>query len=524
MPSTASNRRRAGNRRSTGTPNAPRVDAEHRVFSEVAMSPATQGLLNHLRTTRAALLRAGCVALFAVVSGCGGGADSAAPLASMPAAALVVAAARSIDDGASGNPVSLRVVRSANGDGFAVWQADDGTRRNLWANRYDADTAAWERPVSIESSDRDIVSFELAVDATGNAMVVWGSPGSSQDPHVVMSVRFDAGAGAWAAPILVTEGSLDPRVSIDATGAALVVYGDTGARMFDSASGLWQPQPVVSSTEGTGFFHGPIAGLVDGNGNALVAFMYGRTGTDTIASNYYSRSGGGWGSLPPDHPDPDVYGLVPNSAVRVGYIDEVQLARSSQGNFVMAWQTQLDAGSEIWTAHFTSSTRTWSTAYRLVPIVGQNNVRLQRIGSDGAADAFVLWTESDGMRTALKTIRLDDAGAVCSAVQTIDRAIGGGAGPADLGVDESGNAIAIWQQFEGGNPDDGSRSNIAISRFDPATGAWTKAVFAETQPGNAISPRASASGGQALLGWIQSEGGVNRVKVVLQPLVDPPGR
>jgi hypothetical protein len=136
----------------------------------------------------------------------------------------------------------------------------------------------------------------------------------------------------------------------------------------------------------------------------------------------------------------------------------------------------------------------------------------------------LLWTESNWMRTTLKALRLDPAGMICAAVQTIDRAIGGGAGPADLGVDEQGNAIAIWQQFEGGNPDDGSRSNIAIARFDRATGTWTKAVFAETQPGNAISPRASASGGQALLGWIQSEGGANRVKVVLQPLGDPLGR
>jgi hypothetical protein len=112
----------------------------------------------------------------------------------------------------------------------------------------------------------------------------------------------------------------------------------------------------------------------------------------------------------------------------------------------------------------------------------------------------------------------------CDAVRVIDRAVGGGAGRADLGVDPQGNAIAIWQQFEGGRPDDGSRSNIAVNRFDRATGAWAKAVLVETEPGNAISPGASASGGRALLGWIQSEGGVNRVKALLQPLADAPSQ
>jgi hypothetical protein len=32
----------------------------------------------------------------------------------------------SIDGGASGTPLDLRVARSANGDGFAVWRADNG--------------------------------------------------------------------------------------------------------------------------------------------------------------------------------------------------------------------------------------------------------------------------------------------------------------------------------------------------------------------------------------------------------------
>ena len=179
---------------------------------------------------------------------------------------------------------------------------------------------------------------------------------------------------------------------------------------------------------------------------------------------------------------------------------------------------------DIRIARFTSSTRTWSTAQTLVPSNAQNDVRFQRLGSDGNGNALLLWTESDGMRTALKAMRLDQAGLACEAVQVIDSAVGGGAGRADLGVDPQGNAIAIWQQFEGGRPDDGSRSNIAVNRFDRATGAWAKAVLAETQTGNAISPSTSANGGQALLGWIQAEGGVNRVKALLQPLTDTPGQ
>src|SRR6185503_17424947 len=118
------------------------------------MRVATQTMpIRLVRAAPAALLRAGCLAIFVYVSGCGGGNDDTPPQSSMPTpapgtpqapaapATFVVGSAQSIDGSASGNPVSLRVVRSANGDGFAVWRADDGIRNNLWANRYRAATA-----------------------------------------------------------------------------------------------------------------------------------------------------------------------------------------------------------------------------------------------------------------------------------------------------------------------------------------------------------------------------------------------
>ena len=116
----------------------------------------------------AAMLRAGYLALFIAIGGCGGGSGGESPPSStQPPAAettqptgppqLFVGTVRSIDNGASGSPVNLRVALSANGDGFAVWQADDGTRHNLWANRYSSATAAWGSPINIEASGADEV-------------------------------------------------------------------------------------------------------------------------------------------------------------------------------------------------------------------------------------------------------------------------------------------------------------------------------------------------------------------------------
>ena len=107
----------------------------------------------------AAMLRAGCLALLVGIGGCGGGSGPSPPSSTLPPAAdttqptgsaqLVVGTALSIDGGASGNPVHLRVARSANGDGFAVWQDGDGPPHKLWANRYTAATAAWGEPINL---------------------------------------------------------------------------------------------------------------------------------------------------------------------------------------------------------------------------------------------------------------------------------------------------------------------------------------------------------------------------------------
>ena len=245
------------------------------------MQTTSERILNQLIwTAPAAALRAGCVALVVFVSACGGGGDDgAAPPgptptpAPMPApgmtqpppapAQLVVGTALSIDSGASGNPVNLRVTRSANGDGFAVWQADDGTRRNLWANRYDAAMAAWGSPINIETTGDDIDDFDLAVDATGHGVVAWHEvPG---DPRVgdgvVMSARFDTGIGTWTAPILLNASAVQPRVASNASGTVLAVYVFNAhlvrGRFFDPVSGAWQPEAAIEqNNSGTGFSFG----------------------------------------------------------------------------------------------------------------------------------------------------------------------------------------------------------------------------------------------------------------------------
>lgn len=507
-----------------------------------------------------ALLRASCVALFVCLTGCGGGSGGSAADASpdpgtTPApASLVIGTPLSIDGGASGNPVDLRVMRSANGDGFAVWQAnrpeDDAFPSLLWASRYRAATGTWSSPVNIATGSMGrgeaVVlpsggrAFDLTVDANGNAVVAWVKYAGEPDRlGVVMSARFDASTGAWSPPVLLNDNGTAPRLASDATGAVLVVYMAAPApssppdlnsrikgRFLDPASGAWQAETLIEQNHlaDTSSTFTPQAAL-DGSGNALVAFGTGiqpsRFVDQTLASNYYSRTAGTWGGLPAE--DPGLFGVVPGTGR--GVVLYLQVVATTDGNFLAAWQENLESGGrEVAVARFASRTRKWTAKQTLIP--ADLGVWLQRIGSDASGNVHLMWTHWNGTRQVLKATRLGPDDDSCGAVQTIDQAVGGWAAHgAGLAVDARGDAIAIWDRVDpDGLPD--SPRNIAINHFDRAAGAWGRAVLVEGQTtSRAVHlPSASVSGGQALLGWLQPEGDVNRVKVLLQPLASPPGQ
>ena len=54
-----------------------------------------------------------------------------------------------------------------------MWYQHDGTRNDIWANRYTAGSG-WGSAALIETNAGDaLTSPQLAVDTTGNALAVW---------------------------------------------------------------------------------------------------------------------------------------------------------------------------------------------------------------------------------------------------------------------------------------------------------------------------------------------------------------
>ena len=78
-----------------------------------------------------------------------------------------------IFDGGGNGLSSQQIAIDGSGNALAVWQLSDGTRYNIWANRYTAGNG-WGAAKLIETNNAGHARYpQVAIDGSGNALAVW---------------------------------------------------------------------------------------------------------------------------------------------------------------------------------------------------------------------------------------------------------------------------------------------------------------------------------------------------------------
>jgi hypothetical protein len=211
------------------------------------------------------------------------------------------------------SPVVLETSQAAQvaidsaGNAIAVWTmsnfAQGTTSANIWASRY-TPQGGWGSAVLIEGGLGDAGNPQIAIDGGGNAIAVfWQHEGG----HVsIVANRYVSGAGWGTASAIETDGSGDtgtPQIAMDAAGNAMVVWGwasaDAALRLqrlgqpVHAGLGLgqrWadrQPQRLDPNPN-------PHVAL-DGAGNAIAVWHRPDGSWDSIWSSRYV-AGSGWGA------------------------------------------------------------------------------------------------------------------------------------------------------------------------------------------------------------------------------------
>jgi hypothetical protein len=185
-------------------------------------------------------------------------------------------------DNALGNSFAVQITVGKSGNALAVWSQANGTRTNIWANRYLAQTHRWLQARMISTADgnqRSAGGPQVAIDASGNALAVWlQERGQGATSRLnIWANRYDARTDQWGTAELIEKddsgSALHPQIAVDQRGNALAVWRQPiGTReniwsnRYAAESGRWGTPELLET--GDGGAHDPRV-AVDGSGNAL---------------------------------------------------------------------------------------------------------------------------------------------------------------------------------------------------------------------------------------------------------------
>lgn len=268
--------------------------------------------------------------------------------------------------------------------------------RSAWASHYSSTTGIWGAGIQADDNNSNADSPRVAVDGSGNSLVVWDSsaklyPASAR--NYVMAKRYIAATGTWETPVLIGDSKYPagPRVSLNTVGNGMVVWSKTRsyesteqigifAARFDAAANTWgAPTPVDNALSNVPHkSNSPNIGL-DNNGNAVATWRVLELNAPIFAwsvwGNRYNSATGSW----------DTAKILSTANV---YTKSSQLAvDANSGNALAVW---VQNPADVWTARYNAGSQMWQA-----PVLSENNdtggATDPRVGIDAEGHGVIAW-------------------------------------------------------------------------------------------------------------------------------------
>jgi hypothetical protein len=363
--------------------------------------------------------------------------------------------------------------------------------------------AAWSPPDDLSAAGQDAQFAQIAVDADGNATAVWKRFNGTND--IIQSSTKPFG-GIWQTTpddlSVLGQNALSPQIAVDANGNATVVWQEfNGTNWVIQSStkpfgGIWQATPDDLSAPGQDALLPQIA--VDVNGNATAVWKR-FNGTNDIIQSSTKLFGGIWQTTPDDlsasgqnallhqiavdangnatavwlrnfiiqsstKPFNETWQAVPDDLSAPGQTaSEPQIAVDANGNATAVWWRFNGINNII-----QSSTKpfggTWQSPDDLsVAVAGQDALGPQ-IAVDANGNATAVWQEFNGTNNIIQS-STKPFGGIWQAIPDDVSTPGQDARFSQIAVDANGNATAVWGRYSGTN-------NVIQSSTKPFGGIW----------------------------------------------------
>jgi hypothetical protein len=361
------------------------------------------------------------------------------------------------------------------GNALAVWERFDNSSTSFLVQASARPAGgAWEAPQNLSAPGHDANNPQVALDAAGNAIVVWQRWNGAT---MVVQGAVRPFGGAWQAAQDLSSGyATDPQVALDPAGDAVAVWqyfngsNTIVQAVTRPAGGAWStPQDISAAGQSVSF---PQV-AVDAAGNAIAVWAR-SNGSNTIVQAAARPVEGAWGS-PQDLSAPGQNADLPEVAV------------SPAGDAVAVWQRS-DGANTIVQAAVRAADGGWGTAQDL-SAAGQNS-DFPQVAVDPAGNSVAVWTSYEN-GTEVVQAATRPAGSAWGAPQTLS-AFGWPAFHAQVAVDPAGNALAVWYRYNGLNMIIQAAALDAVGPiFDdltiPATGTAGKPLAFSVSPFDAWS-------------------------------------
>lgn len=355
---------------------------------------------------------------------------------------------------------SLKVKLNDSDVGVAVWEENNGTHSEVWANRFSG--GGWGSPVRVSVGLSGSSEPEVALAANGNATALWTEKVYDQYGILIVSKtvwasRYTAASGTWSAPVRISNAptadsefyAFSPAVAHDSLGHAIVV---------------WVQDDPVTPTR----------------------------------SIWTSRDdGSGWSA-------PELL----SSGTR--HCEEDFLAVDDQDNVFVVWRQDTnayDSGApgcynamtNIWAVIYSSASHSWGAPGLIGdPTLGLcDGTERPRIAVNSGGTAVVLWEQSKGSVSSIGSSRFDPETLSWQAPVTVGVGNPWVSWPA-VALDGDGNAFAAWIGYGGDGPEDGW-----VSQYDASGGGWSAPTLFETDTTDVDEVAIDVDGsGNAHLVWV----------------------
>ncbi len=333
----------------------------------------------------------------------------------------------------SGRAWYPKVAVDPGGTVVAVWYQFDGSNYNIWANHY-VPGFGWSMPQAIDNVSGSAYRPQVAVDDSGNAIVVWYQYDGSR--FNIYSNRYVSGTGWEGAQLIETDDTGDasyPQVAMDGNGTAVVVWSQ-----FDGTrNSIWSNRYVPGTDwEGAQLIEANDAGnamnprvAMDDSGNAVAVWeLYDGTLYHVWSNRYVS--GTGWGTAELIETEDAMNALSP------------QVAMDGSGNAVAVWRLADGTRYNLWSKRYVPGTG-WE-APQLIETDNTSGVQSPQVAMDGNGNAVVVWTNYGRLWSNRYVL-----GAGWGTAQLVETDNTGSAHNPSVAMDGNGNAVVAWEQYDG---------------------------------------------------------------------------